>query len=194
MAAGIGPGSVVFMRWYPDEEILVLSLRNTADTGTWAAWSVSSVLANIAQSYTTTPGGGQRIYEGTVEEIESLLSGTLLERYRALPVDYQKALAAYLELGVSAEYMPALVEHQLAQWPAEPEPLIDLLGAEGYERFEGLDRRDTSFRYHAFFLLTVYTWANATEKTFEGRRQAVVNLLRLHGPLPGPGERRRVRD
>ena len=60
VAAGIGPGSVVFMRWYPDEEILVLSLRNTADTGTWAAWSVSGVLANIAQSYTTTPGGGQR--------------------------------------------------------------------------------------------------------------------------------------
>lgn len=47
--------------------------------------------------------------------------------------------------------MPALVEQQLAQWPAEPEPLIDLLGAEGYERFEGLDRRDTSFPISRLF-------------------------------------------
>ncbi len=185
VAPGMGPGSAVLVRWFPDDEILVVVLRNVSDPGVWRSWVSSGLMADIVQS-DALPGTSQKTYEGTVEEVESLLSGALLERYRSLPVDYQKALAAYLEFGVSADLILTLVEQRMAQWPAEPEPLIDLLGAEGYQRFQQLDRHDVSFRYHAFFLLTVYTWAHATEPTFEGRRQAVVNLLDALDPFQDP--------
>ncbi len=185
VSIGTIPGSVALLRWYPDDEILVLFLRNTPDLGAGRSWAMSELMADIVQS-DVLPATPLQTYEGTVEEVESLLSGVLFEQYRSLPDDYQKALAAYLGFKVSPDLIPTLVEQRMAQWPAEPEPLIDLLGADGYERFGRLTRQGAPRRYHAFFLLTAYTWAQATEPTFEGRRQAVVNLLDAMDPFQDP--------
>ncbi len=132
---------------------------------------------------TSTPEAAGTAFEGTIDGVESLLDGSLLERYRGLPADYREALAAYLAFGVSPDLMPALVEQKMAQWPEEPEPLIELLGPEGYERFRRLHEQGGSARYYAFFLLTVYVYGQATDATFEGRRQAVADLFDIFDPF-----------
>jgi hypothetical protein len=137
---------------------------------------------------TVTPAAGQPVVDTKIEdvapqEVESLLSGDVLDRFRALPEDYQKALAAYLAFGVSPGLMPVLVEQKMAQWPEAPPPLRDLLGPERYESFKKLDVRTPAPRY-AFFLLTFYVYVLNTEDTPEGQRQAVKGLMDAFGFTP----------
>ena len=158
-----------------------------------AAADIKDQSAQVAQTATSEPSAAPSagltpeqtapaeaeatVFEGTVEEVESLLSGSPLERYRGLPEDYREALAAYLALGVSSDLIPAVVEQRMALWPKSPEPLSELLGPEGYARFQELADEAPKGLYHAFFLLTTYTAAHANEGTPEARQQAVVDLL-----------------
>ena len=75
----------------------------------------------------------------TAVDTESLLSGTALARYRALPRAYQDALGLYLFVGVSPDLVPFIVEEKMGQWGDDVVPLSELVGEERAKRFEGID-------------------------------------------------------
>ncbi len=116
-------------------------------------------------------------------EVEALLSGRVLEQFRALPVDYQNALAAYLAFGVAPELIPELVEQKMAKWPEEPEPLTRLLGPEVYARFEALiEQPGSNAIVYAELLLGAYVYGHAVDPTFESRSRAVRDSLEAFLP------------
>ncbi len=136
-----------------------------------------------------TPAAGQpvvtpRIDDVAPEEVESLLSGDVLDRFRELPTDYQEALAAYLAFGLSPDLMPVVAEQKMAQWPEDPAPLRDLLGPDRYVSFEKLYGPNPRAPYYAYFLLTYYVYVLNTEDSPDGQRQAVRGLVDAFGDAP----------
>ena len=111
------------------------------------------------------------------EGVEVLLSGDVLDRFRALPTDYQEALAAYLAFGVSPDLVPIVVEQKMAQWPEDPPPLRDLLGPDRHKSFKNLYEPNPGAPYYAYFLLTFYVHLLNNEDTLEGQGQALQDLL-----------------
>ena len=110
-------------------------------------------------------------------EFESLLSGDVLSKYEELPEEYREALRAYLAFGVSRELIPILVDQKMAQWPAPPTPLKELLGQDRFEAIEEII--ETKIREpvsktlpYASFLLTYYIYVLNTQDTATGQLQA----------------------
>lgn len=138
--------------------------------------------ATSAEATTTQDGSADA--EG-VGELESLLSGETLARYRALPEEYKVALEAYARFGVSDDLIPTVVAEKIAQWGDSPEPIQDLLDAERYAKFKELTAihpnpeigDDARLHRHAFFFLGYYPYVLKTEDSPEGRKQAFANLL-----------------
>ena len=116
-------------------------------------------------------------------ELQSILTGETLARYRTLPEEYQVALRAYSAFGVSADLIPVVIAEKMAQWPDNPEPIRDLLDPDRYAKFQELtaihpqlgDAARTN-RY-AFFFLSYYPYVVQTEDTAEGRQRAFALLL-----------------
>ena len=114
-------------------------------------------------------------------EFESLLSGDVLTKYKELPEEYREALRAYLAFGVSRELIPILVDQKMAQWPAPPTPLKELLGQDRFEAIEEII--ETKIREpvsktlpYASFLLNYYIYVLNTQDTAAGQRQALAAL------------------
>ena len=114
-------------------------------------------------------------------ELESLLSGDVLTKYRDLPEEYREALRAYLAFGVSRELVPTLVEQKMAQWPPSPPPLEELLGSDRIQAIEKII--ETEIREpvsktlpYASFLLNYYIYVLNTQDTVAGQRQALTAL------------------
>ena len=116
-------------------------------------------------------------------KVESLLSGEILARYRALPEEYRVALEAYALFGVSDDLIPTVVAEKMAQWPDSPEPIQDLLDAERYAEFQEYTAThpklgDTGrIHRHAFFFLGYYPYVLLNEDTADGRKQAFADLM-----------------
>ena len=116
-------------------------------------------------------------------ELQSILTGETLARYRTLPEEYQVALRAYSAFGVSDDLIPVVIAEKMAQWPDNPEPIRDLLDPDRYAKFQELtaihpqlgDAARTN-RY-AFFFLSYYPYVVQTEDTAEGRQRAFALLL-----------------
>ena len=116
-------------------------------------------------------------------DLESILTGETLARYRTLPEEYQVALRAYSAFGVSDDLIPVVIAEKMAQWPDNPEPIRDLLDPDRYAKFQELtaihpqlgDAARTN-RY-AFFFLSYYPYVVQTEDTAEGRQRAFALLL-----------------
>ena len=141
--------------------------------------------ASPAAEANAAPADGQpavtlRIEDVPPEEVQALLSGDVLDRFRALPEDYKRALAAYMAFGVSPDLLPIVVEQKIGQWPESPAPLPELLGPDGYETFKGLGS-DTAAPYYANLLLTFYVHVLNEEDTPEGQAQALRLLVDSYG-------------
>ena len=138
--------------------------------------------ATAAEATTTQDGSADA--EG-VGELESLLSGETLARYRALPEEYRVGLEAYARFGVSDDLIPTVVAEKIVQWGDSPEPLQYLLDAERYAKFEELTAihpnpkigDNARLHRHAFFFLGYYSYVLKNEDTPEGRRQAFADFL-----------------
>ena len=157
----------------------VRSRPSTGSERTVFGWSIS-VAGGSFRLVTDTP----RIDDVAPEEVESLLSGDVLDRFRELPTDYQEALAAYLAFGLSPDLMPVVTEQKMAQWPKDPAPLRDLLGPDHYVSFEKLYGPNPRAPYYAYFLLTYYVYVLNTEDSPDGQRQAVRELVDAFGDAP----------
>ena len=116
-------------------------------------------------------------------ELQSILTGETLDRYRALPEEYQVALRAYSAFGVSDDLIPVVVAEKMAQWPDNPRAVSDLLDADRYAKFEELTAihpqlGDTvrTNRY-AILFLGYYPYVVQNEETSEDRSQAMAVLV-----------------
>ena len=115
--------------------------------------------------------------------LESILSGETLTRYRALPEEYRVALEAYRTFGVSDEIIPTVVAEKMAQWPDDPRAVSDLLDADRYAKFQELTAihpqlGDTvrTNRY-AILFLGYYPYVVQNEDAAEERSQAMATLV-----------------
>ena len=116
-------------------------------------------------------------------DLESILTGETLARYRTLPEEYQVALRAYSAFGVSDDLIPTVVAEKMAQWPDNPEPIRDLLDPDRYAKFQELTAihpqlGDTvrTNRY-AILFLGYYPYVVQNEETSEDRSQAMAVLV-----------------
>ncbi len=116
-------------------------------------------------------------------ELQSILTGETLARYRTLPEEYQVALRAYSAFGVSDDLIPTVVAEKMAQWPDNPEPIRDLLDPDRYAKFQELTAihpqlGDTvrTNRY-AILFLGYYPYVVQNEETSEDRSQAMAVLV-----------------
>ncbi len=114
-------------------------------------------------------------------ELESLLSGDVLTRYKGLPEEYREALRGYLAFGVSPELIPALVEQKMAQWPSPPPPLKELIGQDRVEAIEEIIedqiREPVSKTLpYASFLLNYYIYALGAYDTAAEQRASLAAL------------------
>ena len=147
----------------------------------WVGVGVALFMTLGAVGYAVGPLLVSRTIEDIPPEgVEVLLSGDVLDRFRALPTDYQEALAAYLAFGVSPDLVPIVVEQKMAQWPEDPTPLRDLLGPDRHESFKNLYEPNPGATYYAYFLLTFYVHLLNNEDTLEGQGQALQDLLDAH--------------
>ena len=164
--------------------VLTWAVRAGAGLGLIFASACGSSGAEPTPRPTIVPNIG----DSSPESVQALLSGDALDRFQALPADYQKALASYLAFGVSPDLVPVVVEQKMAQWPEDPTPLGDLLGPDRYRSFKDL-LDPPALYYHAYILLTYYVHVLGQRDTPEGQGQAIQALMdALQGQGPSQQE------
>ena len=93
-------------------------------------------------------------------ELERMLSGTTLERYRALPEGFQEALAAYVWYGASQDLVPLAVKDKMDQWGDAVVPLAEMLGEARAQKLRALESQPSRY---ANLLLSYYVYVSNTE-------------------------------
>ncbi len=105
-------------------------------------------------------------------EIERLLSGTTLERYRALPPGFQEALAAYVWYGALPALVPLAVRDKMDQWGAVV-PLPEMLGEARAEKLHALESQPDRY---ANLLLSYYVYVSNTEPSDVERAESMQEM------------------
>ncbi len=67
------------------------------------------------------------------------LTGDTLTRYKNLPPEYRQALWNYAQTIPRSEQIPVAIERAVLNLPENPEPLLDILSPDTYEKFQDLD-------------------------------------------------------
>lgn len=93
-------------------------------------------------------------------ELEGMLSGTTLERYRALPAGFQEALAAYVWYGAPPDLVPLAVKDKMDQWGDAVVPLAEMLGEARAQELRALESQPGRY---ANLLLSYYVYVSNTE-------------------------------
>lgn len=93
-------------------------------------------------------------------ELEGMLSGTTLERYRALPAGFQEALAAYVWYGAPPDLVHLAVKDKMDQWGSAVVPLSEMLGEARAQQLRALESQPNRY---ANLLLSYYVYVSNTE-------------------------------
>lgn len=124
-------------------------------------------------------------------DLKRMLSGTTLERYRALPAGFQDALAAYVWYGAPPDLVPLAVKDKMDQWGDAVVPLAEMLGEARAQELRALESQPGRY---ANLLLSYYVYVSNTEpsdveRVVSMQEMADVMLLAPSQTIvrPGPG-------
>lgn len=119
----------------------------------------------------------------TSTDLEALLSGETLARYRALPPAYRQALQVYTHVGVSSGLISDVVKDKMDQWGAAVIPLSELVGSDHASRFQRTEPRPPEY---ASLLGTYYVFLLNTEPDEQRRARAMRELVDVMASSPQP--------
>ena len=107
-------------------------------------------------------------------ELDAMLSGTTLERYRALPAGFQEALAAYVWHGAPRDLVPLAVMDKMDQWGGGVVPLPEMLGEARAQKLRALESQPNRY---ANLLLSYYVYVSNTEPSDVERVESMQEMV-----------------
>ena len=122
-------------------------------------------------------------------KLETILSGETHDKYRVLPPEYQEALGLYTWHNIPHDLVQSAVKDKIDQWGDDVIPLLELLGEERAERFDGLKGQIVN---HAHLLVSYYVLVLNTLPSDEDRAEAMQQYVDYIAPpdteMPSPSE------
>ncbi len=122
-------------------------------------------------------------------KLEAILTGETLDRYRALPTEYQEALGLYTWHNILHDRVKSAVKDKIDQWGDAVITLEELLGEDRTERF---DRLQGEIVNHAHLLVSYYVLVLNTQPSDEDRTEAMHQYVDYIAPpdteMPSPSE------
>ena len=133
-----------------------------------AAWGCGE-----SESPRGEPGPPAAASSGRVE-LDEMLSGTTLERYRALPAGFQEALAAYVWHGAPQDLVPLAVMDKMDQWGGGVVHLPEMLGEARAQKLRALESQPNRY---ANLLLSYYVYVSNTEPSDVERVESMQEMV-----------------